>query len=261
MTILPMTNKFRILDSGLPCIVLPGYTSSIGRAISSLFLSSGCFAVLGLSRKPSNQYFESNYPDAFCHVTVTSEFYFDSQAIESLFLSLPSLSGLVYLPSHSSLSACHRLKRSDFYSAFDLNVISPFMFALAFKKAVAVNDAAKRASIVFLSSVAAVRPSRGQLLYSVSKASLTALVLNLALEFAPVNIRVNGIIAGYIESEASDRLQSLVGANGIASILSRYPLSKGLPSDLASLVYFLINSDSSWMTGSNILLDGGFTLT
>jgi NAD(P)-dependent dehydrogenase (short-subunit alcohol dehydrogenase family) len=79
----------------------------------------------------------------------------------------------------------------------------------------------------------------------------------LALELAPYNIRVNAISPGAIETPMIDPLKS--DPKMLEGILARIPMHRvGKPEEVSNLVLFLVSDASSYMTGSNVVIDGGW---
>lgn len=81
----------------------------------------------------------------------------------------------------------------------------------------------------------------------------------LALELAPGKIRVNSISPGVVKTELSDAMEKFY-PDGIESILKKHPAGIGSVDDISNLVLFLLSSNSRWVTGSNIVIDGGYSI-
>jgi NAD(P)-dependent dehydrogenase (short-subunit alcohol dehydrogenase family) len=112
-------------------------------------------------------------------------------------------------------------------------------------------------SIVNLSSVAALRPAVGIGFYGASKAMLSHLTQELAVELAP-NVRVNGVAPAVVKT----RFASALYEGREAEVAAQYPLERlGTPEDIAGAVSFLLSHDAAWVTGQVLVLDGGVTLT
>lgn len=117
----------------------------------------------------------------------------------------------------------------------------------------------KGASIVFISSVSSLVGVAGTSLYAASKAALTAFSRVLASELASKAIRVNTISPGIINTEMIGENNQLTD-NTKMKMVADYPLGLGTPSDVANQVVYLMSDNSKWMTGTNIILDGGYSL-
>lgn len=118
-------------------------------------------------------------------------------------------------------------------------------------------------AIVNISSIHSDRAFPNAIPYACSKAGLKALTRNLALELAPLNIRVNAVCPGYIDTPMWEEwLSSADNAEALARhVTELHPLGRrGLPQDVASAVLFLADVDSSWITGTSLVVDGGLTM-
>jgi len=119
----------------------------------------------------------------------------------------------------------------------------------------------RNASIIVISSVTSANfGSIGGTIYGSSKGALEGLVKSLSIELGRQNIRVNSISPGIIETEAIEKLKKSLGEESFQNDLKKYPLGRyGKPKDVASAVHFLLSDSSSWITGINLIVDGGLT--
>lgn len=115
------------------------------------------------------------------------------------------------------------------------------------------------ASLVFMSSVAGIRGTSGMVGYSAAKAAVDGMTRSLACELSPRRIRVNSVAAGAIATEMHDRLARSLGEAAIAGYERRHLLGFGQPSDIANAVLYLMSDASAWVTGSTMVIDGGYT--
>lgn len=114
-------------------------------------------------------------------------------------------------------------------------------------------------SIVNLGSVSGVRPTRGEAPYAAAKAAVVALSQAAALELAP-DIRVNCVSPGFVRTPLNEMLAT--DDTMRAHIEAGTPLGRvGSADEVAELVCFLLSGASSYLTGQNLVLDGGSMLT
>ena len=108
-------------------------------------------------------------------------------------------------------------------------------------------------SVVFISSIASQFGAKGFTAYSASKAALDGLMKSLAVELAPV--RFNSVLPGSVRTPMTE---AMYGDPDISERLTRYyPLGVGLPSDISNAVGFLLSDQARWITGHQLVVDGG----
>lgn len=113
----------------------------------------------------------------------------------------------------------------------------------------------KKASFVWLASFAASNPPRGLCLYSGSKAAVVASMKSISKEIAP-QFRINSISPALTETPMIAINRQKLGKNSIQS-QSNYPLGFGKVEDISPWICFLLSEGSSWMTGQDIIINGG----
>ncbi len=113
-----------------------------------------------------------------------------------------------------------------------------------------------RGGIVNISSIESLDPTPGHGHYAVSKAALNMLTRALALEWGASNLRVNTVSPGLIRREGIEQ----AWPEGVARWQERAPLSRlGDPQDVADAVLFLLSDAARWISGANLVVDGGMT--
>ncbi|MGH7089504.1 MAG: SDR family NAD(P)-dependent oxidoreductase, partial [Stellaceae bacterium] len=139
---------------------------------------------------------------------------------------------------------------ADWTSVFQLNFFTP----LALARGLAAPLARGKGAIVNVTSVAghAVHPFAGSA-YSISKAALSALTSELAVECAELGVRVNAVAPGEIETAMLSPETEV--------LIPRIPLHRlGTPEDVAATIFYLATSDSAYVTGTEIFVTGGQNL-
>jgi len=113
-------------------------------------------------------------------------------------------------------------------------------------------------SVIFISSVMGVAGENGKTLYSMTKGALVAAVKSMAIELAPRKIRVNAISPGVVESPMSRSAVYSSDEESLNRIKSLHPLGLGRVEDVANACIFLLSDASAWITGTNLIVDGGY---
>jgi len=114
-------------------------------------------------------------------------------------------------------------------------------------------------SIVLISSVLGLVGQPGVAAYSASKSALIGLTKSLALELSSEKIRVNCVVPGYVKSEMFEKHKEILTPEQISQIESFHPLGLGDPIDVAYAVAFLLGDTGKWITGTTLVVDGGYT--
>jgi NAD(P)-dependent dehydrogenase (short-subunit alcohol dehydrogenase family) len=114
------------------------------------------------------------------------------------------------------------------------------------------------ASIVFISSIYAHVGAAGQLGYCLSKGATNAAVRAMAIELAPRKIKVNTISPGFVRTEMTQS-HSKLSDKQMANIIDKHPLGEGTPKEIARAVLFLLSPENQWITGTDLVVDGGYT--
>jgi NAD(P)-dependent dehydrogenase (short-subunit alcohol dehydrogenase family) len=113
-------------------------------------------------------------------------------------------------------------------------------------------------TLVFMSSVVSSTGQQGMTAYSAAKAGIDALVRSLACEMASRNIRVNSIISGAVKTAMHDRLTETSSGNTMTNYEKSHLLGFGETEYISNAALFLLSSASHWVTGTNLVVDGGY---
>ena len=116
------------------------------------------------------------------------------------------------------------------------------------------------ASLVFVSSIAGQHPHRGSSMYAASKAAVEAFSRTIALEYSVQKIRANCVCPAMVKTPVYEASQDFLTQEAMDAHISKYPLGLGHPDDVANAVSFLLSPASKWITGINLIMDGGLLL-
>ena len=147
--------------------------------------------------------------------------------------------------------------RADWLTALDINIVGSVMLMQAARAELAKN----RGAIVNFGSISARVAQTGRWVYPVSKAAILQLTRNQAMDLAADGIRVNAVSPGWTWSNIMDQLTggNRAKTDGVAApfhLLGRV----GNPEEVASAVLFLCSDEASFITGTDIRVDGGYTV-
>jgi 3-oxoacyl-[acyl-carrier protein] reductase len=241
--------------------LVTGVSSGIGFAIAELLLGNNQ-RVLGVSRACSEkvQSLLSNYPDNF--LFESKDLTLELDKLPRWVLGLSKLhghfSGFVHAAGILQILPLRFNTHQKMLDVFTLNVFS------ALNLAKGVTD--KRSnigvgtSLVFISSIAAKTGSSGIVSYSASKAALNGAMRSLAKEVSSDGVRVNSVICGTVKTKMIDAHQEIYTKEYLNKMENQYPLGLGQAMDIANAVEFLLSDKSKWITGSELLIDGGISL-
>lgn len=170
--------------------------------------------------------------------------------------SIGNIDGLINAAGISPTLPLRALSTEKMQEAFEVNVIAAInLTKLLCKPAFMKNGG----SIVFISSVMGTVGEMGKGLYGMTKGALIAGVKSLALEYASKNIRFNTISPAVVVTPMSMSSVYSKDPEALERVKSYHPLGLGEPEDVANTAIFLLSAASKWITGTNIILDGGYT--
>ena len=181
----------------------------------------------------------------------------NQEDVERLVASLPPLDGAVLCAGNSTTLPLQFGSREKFDEMFNVNFFAPVeLLRLMYKKKVLQ----KGASVVLIASIGGTHsfmPGNG--VYGASKAALNSLMKYAAREYASRKIRVNSICPGMVDTPLIHR--GTITEEQLVEDAKRYPLGRyGKPDDIANGAVYLLSDASSWLTGHDLVIDGGFSI-
>ncbi len=166
------------------------------------------------------------------------------------------LDGIVHSAGMTITLPLRLIKTSAFDQIMRINVAAGMSLVRGLRQK---NVHTKPASVVFLSSVMGLVGQPGISAYSASKGALEAMCRSLALELAPEEIRVNCVAPAHVRTEMGDELRSILTPTQMQEIENHHPLGLGTARDVAHAIAFLLAGTGRWITGSTLVVDGGYT--
>lgn len=251
-----MIHIFDIKDR---CYLITGASSGIGRNLSILLNAAGARLLLTgrnidrlketyemLSYK-DNASIESSDLSNIEHVKDWARNFVSKQKV--------TLNGFVHCAGINIIKPLVVTERKDFIDILQINLIAgmELLKSLANPK-----YSVRGSSFVFVSSVAGLIGEPGMLYYGASKAALINSVKTAALELARYKYRVNTIAPGMVKTPILDVYKGLE-EDQIKTIENKFPLGIGEPGDISNCILFLLSDASKWITGTTIVVDGGYS--
>jgi NAD(P)-dependent dehydrogenase (short-subunit alcohol dehydrogenase family) len=235
-------------------IFVTGASSGIGKAIAIECSKMGAKLVItGRNAEKLNNTFMLLEGEG--HVLILADLLIDN-AIDNLIEEIPTLNGIVHCAGFTKPVPFQFVNELDLNEIMKVNFFSPTLITQRLLKSKKIS---KGASIVFISSISGVLCSYiAGSMYSASKGAINGLVKNLAIEFGIKSIRVNSVCPGMINTDILSSGE--VSKEQLEEDIKKYPLKRyGEPEEVAHAVIYLLSGASSWVTGTNIIIDGGYT--
>jgi NAD(P)-dependent dehydrogenase (short-subunit alcohol dehydrogenase family) len=236
-------------------ILVTGATNGIGFEIcKQIATAGGNFIGIGRNIEKLQHYINDHSLEESKVVA------FDLVEIENIHLLVSDLTtridGFVHSAGIAHVSPMHFFNYNDYENVRKINLDSVLVLFSELLKKKKVN---KNASVVFISSISAIRGAKGNGIYAITKAALDSISKVYANELSSKNIRVNTIQPGMVETDMSAQAENILSKETMDIDRSKYPLGYGEPKDIALPVVFLLSNASKWITGQSIVIDGGRT--
>jgi NAD(P)-dependent dehydrogenase (short-subunit alcohol dehydrogenase family) len=236
-------------------ILITGASSGIGRATAIECSKMGARLIItGRNESRLKKTFESLSGNEHSYIIadLTNE-----TDLSGLIDILPVLDGCVNNAGITKNVPVQFIKETTLNEVLAVNTTAPILLT---QKIIKMKKLANAGSIVFTSSISGIYCSAvASSLYSASKGAINGFVKSAALDLASKQIRVNSVNPGVIDTDIFN--DGIISQEQLSMDKLKYPLKRyGKPEEVAYAVIYLLSDASQWVTGSNIVIDGGYTL-
>ncbi len=236
-------------------ILVTGASSGIGKetAIACSKMGATCI-ITGRDKERLNNTFSQLVGDSE-HQMVLADLSNEEDVIR-LVDTCPILDGIVNNAGRGKSKPIQFISLEDLNDVYSTNL---FGIILLTKYLLKRKKIAKSSSIVFTSSISAYTTASGLSAYASSKAALSAYMRTCAIELGVKKIRSNAVLPGMVETKLING--GTYTDEDKSKDLSLYPLGRyGQPNDVANAIIYLLSDASEWVTGIELIIDGGRSL-
>lgn len=247
------------VDFGHRWVIVTGASSGIGRAIAvELGRRSARLVLIGRNEDRLRETAALLPADA---ARVVVQDLHQIEALQTLVGDHARDYGRVYGLCHCAGTVETRplasFQAASFREMVDVNVIAALELARAVCRRTVMTE--EGGALLFIASIYGLVGMPGQLVYSATKGALQSAARTMAIELARRRIRVNTLSPGLVHTPMTDAAFSLLSAEQVRAIEDAHPLGTGSPDDVARAATFLLAPQSTWITGTDLVIDGGYT--
>ena len=240
-------------------VLVTGASRGLGRTIAKAFAAEGAFVGIGYHRFDQRaEQTLSEIQDTGGSATLVKADVSDPEAVDNAIRTfLAEHDGINVLVNNAAIvddKPFALMSADNWSSVLQTNLGGVFNCSRAVVRSMMAKS---KGAIVNIGSVAGLIASPGQANYAASKGGITALTRTLAAELAPKGIRVNTVVPGLLTEGISQRMDKHLAEVRRGQI----PLARfGNPEEVAHAVLFLASDDASYITGQQLVVDGGLSL-
>ena len=234
-------------------ILVTGASSGIGRATAVECSKMGAKLVV-TGRNAGNLQETIDLLEGEGHLQIIADLS-SSDGIQSLVEATAVLDGLVNNAGYNVMQLMPFIKEEEANRIFRVNSLAPILLTNQIVKKKKIRNGG---SIVFTSSISSIGIcTPGNCLYSATKGALSAFMKNAAIDLASKKIRCNAVVPGMVETALMSEKSFITDEQWEAN-RQIYPLKRfGCPKDVALGIVYLLSDASSWVTGTELVIDGG----
>lgn len=245
-------NPFSLINK---TVLVTGASSGIGRATAIECSKMGAKVII-TARNEGKLKETLSLLEGDGHQMIIADL-FNTDEIDNLVSQLPEINGLVNNAGKTITLPCNFITEEKLADIVSVNLTAPI---LLFSKLLKKKKLIKGSSVVFTSSINGIKTgSVGSSMYCATKGALSGFVKTAAIEYATKQIRVNCVCPGMINTNILEF--GVVTEEQLVEDAKKYPLGRyGEPKEVAYAIIYLLSDASSFVTGTNLVIDGGFTI-
>ena len=239
-------------------ILVTGASSGIGRGIAVECSKMGARVVInGRNQERLNE--TLMMLEGENHVSIGADLS-RQEDLDRLVEECPEINGVVHSAGIPKICGVKNIRRDLLEEIVNVNELAPILLTSALLKKKKLQ---KKSSIVFIASMSGVFiANTGEAPYSTTKGALSGFTKSAAYELASQGTRVNTICPGLVPTSILNLSNEMFSEDQLKETMyGRYPLKRvGTPEDIAYAAIYFLSDASSWVTGINMLIDGGYCL-
>jgi len=240
-------------------ILITGASSGIGKA-TAIHLSRVGANIIMVARNEERLQITKGLLHPGNHIAISqdiTDFLSLKNTIEEVGSQIGKIAGFVHCAGIEKTIPLNMMNLEIYNQLFNTNALAAFEISkILSRKKYLPQDGA---SFVFISSVMGSNGQTGKIGYCSSKSALIGGAKAMALELAKKKIRVNTISPGMVKTEMSEKMFSTLPEATILEMNKMHPLGIGQPEDIANACEFLLSDKAKWITGIDMLIDGGYS--
>lgn len=255
-----MGEQFNPFSLSGKTIIVTGASSGIGRQVAITCSQMGAHVVL-IGRSIERLKETESHLSEGRHMVISydlTDLDHQRELVDSIVLKMGPIDGLVNCAGISTTLPFKLVAPEKMEEFFETNVFATIELT---RQVLNIKNVNKRgASVIFFASIMGCVGENAKSLYGMTKGALISGCRSLAIEYAPKRIRVNVVSPGVVETPINKNQPYLADPERRKRTESLHPLGLGTPEDVANACVYLLSDASRWVTGQNLIIDGGYTI-
>lgn len=241
-------------------ILITGASSGIGRAcaVSLSKLGANIIMIARNTERLREAYHQLTKGKHQYHPFDISQINMVQDIVREIVEQSGKITGFVHSAGMELTLPFRNTNYDDYKKIFDVNVFAGLELARQISRKKNYDESGS--SFVFISSIRSILGKQGNVAYCGSKGALNSACRALALELAKKKIRVNTILPGIVKTKMTEELFNQLSQQAKEKMIQMYPLGLGETKDVVNACIYLLSNASRWVTGSQLIVDGGYSI-